>query len=466
MMLTTYYTNKNVRARLLEFLGGRTVEEATAAFITADDTSADVQYWQKPVADLWRCLDEGYEVGRSLWDRESLIVDLDLEYVNFDFPAKPYVEPKLTFELQRPIAFSIEDMLLKMGINPLHFVSGRGHHFTWKIIQQSEAFGQLCTIGRLSDSLRRRYGQPHPVTGEIVSETLGSAYSGLGMVLEYFAHSVLKACQDKSAIPIQITAVETGLGQYGRETVSIDLSEYGDDLYTRSVRMPFSAYLKPDQQRYCLGDWFVDAMPALFSIPVHEMEISEAIETMRSPDRVVELAAVASAQIPDCSDSTMHMIAQYSRSELAEFHDSFYREHHDPPWTWASTYDRTPLECLPRCIGNAVAQPNELLLKPAAIQNVVRAFMSMGWSPRHIAGLIRSKYERDYGWGDKWYRYDATSRADFYVRLFAGQIVTGVDALIDFNCQSNQEKKYCPETQCGHNLADLRADLQQRIHSR
>jgi hypothetical protein len=51
--------------------------------------------------------------------------------------------------------------------------------------------------------------------------------------------------------------------------------------------------------------------------------------------------------------------------------------------------------------------------------------LSLGWHPRHIAGLIRSKYERDYGWGGKWHRYDATSRADFYTRLFAGLFMTG-----------------------------------------
>ena len=464
-MTTSYYANRNVRARLREFLGASGIADATAAFITADDESADVQYWQRPVSDLWKCLDAGYEVGRSLWDHDSLVVDLDIEYVNFDFPAKPYLEPTRAFELQRPIVNCIEHLLLQSGITPLHFVSGRGHHFFWKINQQSEAFGRLCGIGRLSDSLRRRYQRPHPVAGEIVSETLGSAYSGLGMVLEHFAHSVLKACQRECAIPIQITAVEVGPGEQGREIISIDLSEYGDDLYTRSVRMPYSVYLKPDQQRYRIGDSIVDAMPTLFSIPLHEMDISQAIETMRSPDRVVKLAALASVRIPNCSESMLGLIEAYSQSQLAQFHDSFYREQHDPPETWVNTYDQASVESLPRCIRDAIEFPNDLLLKPAAIQNVVRAFMSLGWSPRHIAGLIRSKYERDYDWGDKWYRYDATSRADFYVRLFAGQILTGVDILIDFNCQSNQEKQYCPDSQCSQNLVDLQSNLRQRVRA-
>jgi hypothetical protein len=44
-----------------------------------------------------------------------------------------------------------------------------------------------------------------------------------------------------------------------------------------------------------------------------------------------------------------------------------------------------------------------------------------GWHPRSIAGLIRSKFERDHGWGDYWYRYDAAARADFYVRVLGGE---------------------------------------------
>ena len=85
--------------------------------------------------------------------------------------------------------------------------------------------------------------------------------------------------------------------------------------------------------------------------------------------------------------------------------------------------------------------------------------MSHDWSPRHIAGLIRSKYESDFEWGDRWDRYDAASRADYYVRMFAGAIVTGRDRLIDFNCMSTQEKHYCPEDHCNKNLVHLRDNL-------
>jgi hypothetical protein len=69
--------------------------------------------------------------------------------------------------------------------------------------------------------------------------------------------------------------------------------------------------------------------------------------------------------------------------------------------------------------------------------------LALGWHPRHIAGLIRSKYERDFGWGKYWYIYNAGCRADFYVRIFSGLFSTGRDDAVDFNCVSTREKGIC-----------------------
>ncbi|MBL9152377.1 MAG: hypothetical protein JNK37_07830 [Verrucomicrobiales bacterium] len=42
-------------------------------------------------------------------------------------------------------------------------------------------------------------------------------------------------------------------------------------------------------------------------------------------------------------------------------------------------------------------------------------------------------------WGD----YVPAIRADFYTRLFAGMLDTGLDSLVDLNCTSTQEKGFC-----------------------
>jgi hypothetical protein len=88
--------------------------------------------------------------------------------------------------------------------------------------------------------------------------------------------------------------------------------------------------------------------------------------------------------------------------------------------------------------------PNDLLLKPAGIQLVTRLLLALGWHPRHIAGLIRSRFaDPAHGWGVDWSEYEPGTRADFYTRLFAGLWKCGVDQLVDFNCVSTMEKGFC-----------------------
>jgi hypothetical protein len=48
------------------------------------------------------------------------------------------------------------------------------------------------------------------------------------------------------------------------------------------------------------------------------------------------------------------------------------------------------------------------------------------------------------------------------VRLFAGQIATGLDEGIDFNCVSEQEKQFCWNP-CGCSLDPFRARLRERF---
>ena len=77
--------------------------------------------------------------------------------------------------------------------------------------------------------------------------------------------------------------------------------------------------------------------------------------------------------------------------------------------------------------------------------------LALGWHPRHIAGLITSKYARPFGW-TQFEGCDPATRADFYTRVFAGLFATGRDDLVDFNCVSAQEQEHCPLSNCGFNL--------------
>jgi hypothetical protein len=56
-----------------------------------------------PPEALDRMLDEGVEMARSLEDSVSMLIHLDVEYVNFDDPAAAYLDPQRIFQLQEPL---------------------------------------------------------------------------------------------------------------------------------------------------------------------------------------------------------------------------------------------------------------------------------------------------------------------------------------------------------------------------
>jgi len=144
--LKDYYAEPAVRQRMVEFLGGPCLEQATCAYFTADGSSPPIDYRPRPPGELCACLEQGQEVKRSLWDYRSLVIHLDIEYVNFDYPAEPYVNPERCLEFQRPVVRCIQERLLGWGIAPLHLLSGRGHHLAWRVRRDSTAFQQLAEL--------------------------------------------------------------------------------------------------------------------------------------------------------------------------------------------------------------------------------------------------------------------------------------------------------------------------------
>lgn len=69
--------------------------------------------------------------------------------------------------------------------------------------------------------------------------------------------------------------------------------------------------------------------------------------------------------------------------------------------------------------------------------------------------------------GGLWAGYDPATRADFYTRVFAGLFFTGLDDLVDFNCQSAKEEKLCFAADCPFNLEDYKKSvLNRRKHER
>ena len=155
-----------------------------------------------------------------------MIADFDIEYVNFDDPAEAFVDPERVFAIQQPVVETIERLVREYGIDALHVLSGRGHHFVWRIAQNSAVFNELAEIGRGPPSLWHCETEVHPPNGRAVPIELARAFAGLGLVMEFLAHRVKQSAAPHTEIPVELTAVEVGPSKHDREMISIDISEY------------------------------------------------------------------------------------------------------------------------------------------------------------------------------------------------------------------------------------------------
>jgi hypothetical protein len=388
-------------------------------------------------------LERGDDLARSLSDTQSLIVHFDIDYVNFDFPSEPYLDPLRTFRLQEPVVRATLRLLGDCGIRPLQIMTGRGYHFVWRVSRYSEVVSALAGVGRLTPELEARYVHDAATGPHDVGLLFGRASAGLALVMEYLAHLVRDRSGPSCNVPVEITAVEVGPVDRGREMIALDTTEHGDPLSTRFVRVPYSIYRKHDADAIWKG-----APPAIVAIPLGgARSVEDAVGVARTPAMAARLAEEQPAEIPEQSAGTCTLLERYRSSDLARFHDWFYLEEQHPPQSWPQTYDRTRLGQLPPCVADILARPNNALLKPAGIALVTRALLALGWHPRHVAGLIRSKYERDFGWGNEWYLYDASTRADFYTRTFAGLLAVSRDDAADFDCESIRSKGLCSRSQ-------------------
>jgi len=294
-----------------------------------------------------------------------------------------------------------------------------------------------------------------------VGANLASAYCGLGLLMEFLAHQIKAKASGSSQIPVEITAIEVVPGERGREMVSLDISEYGDPIYMRIVRAPFSRYLKPIQQRSYLGAEIVNNLPLIFEIPAAG-DLSKTLTAMRDVERVIALASETSVRIPDRSAATADLIKSYQNSFLARFHELFCSKPLPTQSKLPAHVVQTPSANLPPCVQYILEHPNDLLLKPAGVRRLTIALLARGCHPSQIADLIRDKFEEDHHWNDIFSGYDTKFRADFYTRLFAGLVWLRLDSAIDFSCWSSQKQGWCFRQICNDALERCQQSLVNR----
>lgn len=461
--VAAYYQNPHVGARLRDYCASD--GEPGAVYVAGFDPSKQPNpMWTDatttPCADIASLAARGGDLARSLWDTTALIFLLELDYQNLDYPGEPFTHTTdVFFKLENAYA-ACRRVLWRFGIAPLATATGRGYHFVGRIPLDDLAVDGLAALAERPswyDGYTAR--RPTGVTSTM-SVRQAMAAAGLGLVLEYVAHLILRDAERLSVVPVVLNGTTVGSGLVGRECVSIDISHAGDPLDVRHVRMGFSAY----QWHRARPDIFgpdAASRPPVVAMPRPQLSLEAFLLAGRTLSDAVDAAATAWNTLPDISRGVTRLIDEYVQSPLGTFHAAFNRE-------CQVARDETGPDVppdLPPCIRRPLDQPNDLLLKPEYLQNLVRGLMARDWSAAQVARLVEREYTRDHQWSDRWARLDPRTRAEFDVRVFAGLIITGADRLVDFNCTSSQEKGVCPRVGCVHDLREDRDRLAARFPS-
>jgi hypothetical protein len=450
-----YYRDLQVRARILEYCGATASASPSAAFLVGLGAEPGGPLtWDEaervPMSGIDSFFERGLDISRSFWDERSLPFLIELDYLNVDEPAEPFLRPaEVYFKLEAAYRATLR-VFGALHLEPRAVVTGRGYQFVGQMPLGDPVIDRLAALvpgpppWYSGVDQRRPAGVVTPLTSRHAR-----AAAGLGLLLEYLGHLILRPAAAHCHIPVVFNGTIVGSGRVGRESVSIDFSHAGDPFDVRHMRVALSTYqwhrLRPDL--FGAGA----TLPPLVALPRGHRSLMALLTGGRGLDAGLRAARRAQASLPDISSGIRTVAARYETSRLARFHREYLAERLAPSGP-VRALDR---EALPPCLAAALVQPNDLLLKPEHLQHLVRGLLTRGWRASEIAALVQSCYEADHGWGDRWSRLDPRTRADFDVRVFAGLIVTGMDGLVDFNCVSAQEKDLCPRTGCPY---DLRQD--------
>lgn len=447
-ILAKYYEAPDVRARIAEYCGRNSAGPLSTFDIAGyggRNCLHETDGAPVVMSDRESLLAQGADICRSLADRGGAILQLDVDYTNHRDPAEPYRAPADCFARIEPVYQAILEVFARYRARPLAVMTGRGYHFTLRVPRAGRFYSDLLQLGLPPPSLLARYSA---MTRPRDAADMGRAHDAGGRLLEHLAHEVVRNLHGHAPVPVALADVAPpGGGPF----ICLDLTAYADPLFQRHARCAFSG----NQKASLTG--IAPERPFVINLPREGTDrLEDLLADRENVERARGRAEHSDTRIPDIRDASL-WVEEHRRGRLASFHQAFDAGPAMPRESWPYTYDSLDLGALPLCAGQALQFPNPALLVPVHLRTVALALWGMGWHPRSVAALVRSRYEKDFGWRGLWQRYDATARAEFYVRVFCGAIVGEIEQPADFTCESQALRGACPSGRCRWELGHLRA---------
>jgi hypothetical protein len=411
---------------------------------------------RKPT-DLGWFLDEGENIFTSVWDKKNLRVFIDVEYFSNRRSDLPFTNPRYVFNILEPVYWCIWDTFKEYGIKPITLATGQGYHFVFNIPsyiapnQPTSIVKKIEDLGDIEGSLLEKYLDPKGRRDRPVEYALGRAYDGLGKLLEFFMHKVM-ARLPSYGLKLPVSFGDLTVGNQLQETINLDLSSLADPLYTRVMRSAFSIHNKALEKGYRCKDPICLTIPRYTPCNGNTLSLDEVFDNRNHYQNTCNYAKEITAEVPYASQGVESLIWDYTKSSLYKFHQEYDSIPIDSHQDWWKGYDSFDTRQVPPCIQEAFNRPNPRMLQPNYIQALVRTLH--WWNPKHVAGLITSKYTRDYNWDYNWKKYDAYRHAKVWTRFYAGLLAVGLDRKQDHNCVSYQERDLCNHPFCGYNIGN------------
>ncbi len=455
--IRAYYRHPGVRARVEEFCGGK---DFSCEYLVGFGPGLLRRGWRRPLrltvgrTGLTGLMEEGLDLFRSVWDTSSTLAVWDVEYFNLDSWRGLYRDQDGHFALIEPAWRAITSLLNRYGVRFIDDTTASGYHFVSRIPFSSPVHARVESIGRIEESLARRYrgtAEGDEKRRRPVGEREALGYSGIGRLMEYLCHRVIAEVNGgDSPIPATISDTAGGGSGRGREGINLDITQYADPIYMRTIRTTFSTHQKHKVYTRLVGEDTAREVGVFAALPRAGLDYRELTRFRRDLSAAAEYSGRVGGFIPDAAAGWKSVLEDYLASPLHRFHADFdeYR-----PGRSGRPPELDPAS-LPPCVAAATKNPNPELLRPTNLRNLCRVLMRRKWHPRRIADYIRARYEEDHGWEVDWNKYHPEVRANFWSRVFCGMISTGLDRFEDFNCDSLQASGFCPSPRCGFSLAE------------
>lgn len=447
-----YYWDKAVRNRLLEFIKGA---EYIVGYGEAETWQGNYNaYYSAPPSHLFAMMDRGLDIFRSMLGNFGTIITLDIEYYNSKYPGEIYLNADNVYKNKiEPVREIVKSVYTDFGIKYLEAITGQGYHYH-SIWPFKNEHWQLEKIGQLEYTLEQQYinrqsqhGHPPPPLYK------GFGYSGAFRLLQFVSLEIMRRAfglreKTKKIIPVQFCDIAMS----PPEGVSLDLTIYADPIYMRDIRVPFSTHQKHKVKRHEIGENVSDRIPVQITLPTGDISIDDLLKMRRNFRWTSDYAKnpKLSCIIPDGSQGWLNVLSKYKDSKLHQFHRKFDAVMHEKEEDWSKTYYALNLNELPPCASHCLTNPEPHLKKPTNIRKIVAILRKKGWDYKHIAGFLYSHFKGLSDFSPN--KYNAETRANFFVQLYGAAMYLGIDKLPDINCVSHQNAGYCIKPWCGYNL--------------